>query len=352
MTKTKLNAYQQKFKTEGINVNGCHIKDNNVYTVVSKTPLDAPDVYKYKLQSEKERMPFVSNLKTFSTVNGITNNGFHPQSSVFNEMGIDEYSQKEEKAEEFEAIFLEPIKGMMTEDEYEMFKKPRAYEIYETENFQNLVNVDVREGRQFNTSIPIDRFHLYIAALTGGIVEKGRRTSEERKEGYIDENESRAQYAYTSKEKVRSNKENASLERMKAMSYFTLLNTEDKELLVDLINFNFDVKVNKTDSEDKIYVTFDTGILHHFDSRGRIKRFLSEYEDYAENKQQYKDMLKVYADLLNRGNEVITSTREVVVGDVTMPNLKTAARKISKDKKLMKDLYDILDKGARKQTEK
>lgn len=340
MTKAQLSTYQKKFESEGVIVNGNLIKDKTVYKVVPKTPTsNAPDIYKYQLQSEKERLPFVSNLKTFATINGMVNNGFHAQSHVFNEMGITDYSLRESKAEEFEAIFLEPIRSIMSDEEFEAFKKPRAYEVYETDRFSDIVSVDIREGRQFNTENPMDRFHLYIAALTGGIVEKGERTPEERKQGLLSENDSRAQYAFVSEEKVLSNKENASLERIKATKNFALLFEDSKADLIDMLNFNFPLAINRTDDDDKIYVKFDANILNHFESRGRIRRFLKEYEDYKENTTQYRNMLKIYGDLLNKGADVINSHREVVLDDVVISDVKTAARRLSKEPALLKVFY-------------
>lgn len=348
MTQAQKKKLHEEFREEGIVVNGCLIKDNTVYTVVSKSPRSAPDVYRRQLDSEKEKLPFVSNVKCFGNVNGLVDNGFHPNSDVFNRMRIKDYQERQEKAEQFVEIFLEPLRSMISYDDFERFTDPRAYDIFEGEKYPDLAFCDVREQRQFNTANPIDRYHMYLAVISDGLVEKGSRSSDELEKGQSDEIISNAQYAYESKDKVKSFREKSAINNVKASANFGKLLAEDRETLINLLNFNFSKHnnlVNIKDSDETLYIVFDTAILKHPDHRARTRKIVAEFEEYENDKKKYKAVFEVYNAILKNDKEFYDEKGSLVINGQEYANPKLAAQNIAENPKSYKEFFKALNGG-------
>ena len=344
MTKKQEQAIENEFNTEGIIVNGCLIKGDTIYTVVPKRPLVAPDIYRKELESEKERLPGISTDKVFATVGGLIDNGFHPTSDVFTRMRIKTHEEREKLAEKYATIFLKPLETMISREDYDRFKDPRATDLYDGERYQDLVLCSLRESRQFDTSLPRDRFHMYLAVLSDGLVEKGKRTREETQLGLLDESNasSAAQYAYESKVKVRSNHEKATIDRVKATGYFGELMTENRSLLIDMLNYTFPMNLNKKDEDDTLYIAFSTSILEHEEKRSKISRFITMVEEYKDDPKKVKDKLEVYELILGNKSKLYNDKRQIVVGETVLGNPKSAAERIANNSELYSKFYEIV----------
>lgn len=254
-------------------VNGCLIEPHTIYEIVNKKPSGQINPAYIEIGSVKERFPGVSNVITLCHAD----TGFFEGSPIFNVIPETkkDYGKRQEYADKFYKIFAEPLRNYVSE--IERIRIPSDAEFFKKLYAQGYLTVDIREGVQFNTSNPLDRFRLYVAILEGELVMQGVRTEEEREMGAVNEGDitkSDVQYCYVSVNKRKSTAEETALLEADTQYRFRDMSLKQKELLQDIL-FYMGVTVDKDYSDKELVSIYKTKIEKN---KSKFKELVSCFE--------------------------------------------------------------------------
>lgn len=288
---------------EPIVVNGCLIEPNTIYEIVPKEPSPGSNPVYQELKSMKERIPGVGNTITLTQAD----TGFFDGSPVFNNSDLtrNNWTLRSKLSKKYFEVFALPMKNYIAD--IDRIKIPTDSEFFDSIYPSGYLTVDLREGQQYDTSNPRDRFKLYIAIIEGELVMKGKREKEEKSQGLKDEhdyNSRDAQYCYISISKKKNQRqEKADLQMMLAHRFMEMLFT-DKAGLLHILSY-MNITVDKQYSQEELTTIYKeviekdrnkfkefTMLLERLDKEGT--KFVQEVELLAKLKT------KAAKDVLNK----------------------------------------------------
>jgi len=259
-------------------VNGCLIEPDTVYEIVNKRPTGQINPVYVEMGSVKERFPGVSNFITLSRYD----TGFYEGSPIFRTIPElkDDWGKRQRVSEQYYKIFAEPLRAFISD--IERIKNSSDDEFFDKIYPMKYLTVDIREGAQFNTANPLDRIKLYIAAIEGEIVMKGKRDEAELEKGAKNEEDISkrdVQYCYVSLSKRKTtSEENAQLE-MQTVYRYTDLVRKDKELIQNIL-FYMGLIVDKDYTESELLSIYKTKIET---SKAKFKELVKNFDRYDED---------------------------------------------------------------------
>jgi len=311
-------------------VNGCLIEPNTVYQIESKTPdASAPEVYRDpRYNSSKERMPGVGNTLYLTQ----SDTGFFDASTVFNqdERIKNNWTERAKKADELYQAFAAPLKTQIFD--IEKIRNSTDDEFFDKHYESRRFAVTIAEGLQFNTSIPIERFKLYIAIIEGALSMKGKRDEDEKKLGLKDETDNfhkDAQYSYVSISKRKTKlQEVAKLETETLYKFIDLLR-KDKQTLINVLKY---INVPAIDSMNDL----DLQTLYKKNietSRDKLKYLSETFTEIDKKDSKFKEKIDIIEKLKTKlGKElVVKNGSNFYYGDTSLgSNYKSVAESLLK----------------------
>lgn len=287
----------KKTTLEYIIVNGIKIQANSVYEIVPKQPSEGAPEHLRKLGSEKVSSPYVtldgkeksliSNMAGFPFIDNRWDTGFYPESGIFKRMGLG-YEDADSKAKTYKFFIVDFLREKGHGRDADKLEDPDL--LNDNELFFDNLMAELWEGRQFNTAVPKDRLHLYMAILAGELAQGTKPTQEDLELGIKPMGDgvySYAQYAVTSKELVKNVAQKKEYENSRAIGVLFNLLESDKKLLVDLANYE-GVKIDIKDED----MVINQSMKIYFESFDNVKSFLETYDSYKQDKS-FKELLEI-----------------------------------------------------------
>ena len=311
-------------KEFSIKVNGVTLKSDTLYQVVPKIDHNAPDGFK-EHGTSKLLSPIISETVSciFDSNANVWDTGFYVNSPCYRGM----------KREEVEIIVDTLQKTIVTPVEQMLGEGKLSH--YSTNTYWDELMINLRNGKVFNTSNPVDLLYLYMAILHNNLAPK------EEEEAYRFK---KAKYCIVNKQEVVSIRQKREMDKNNAIGLFYTLFHNDKQKLLLVFDYIGLTSVTEDTPETTFNSVFNQFITDKQNGYQNVEIFLQAI-DLSSDEAGIREM-SIFRDLKTLFNVgvIIRKYSEYFLDEVSLgTNFKDATQKVLQDKNLEIRISEVLE---------